>query len=825
MRSSANKSRLQTGVIFGLMIMVSNFALPAFTFEAAHAKNITSVVARASEADKATRSRVRSSYGKLPLSFEKNHGQAVSQVKFIARGAGYGLFLTASGAVLTLGNEAESSALKMQVVGASAHSRVVGLDAMRGKSNYIIGSDRKKWRTGVPSFGKVLYEEIYPGVDMVYYGNQQQLEYDFIIAPGGDPESIRLGFEGAHMLRVDESGDLVLGTSAGEIRQRRPFIYQEASGMKKQVAGRYVIERDNKVSFEVADYDKSKPLIIDPVLVYSTYLGSSQTDEGSAIAVDGEGNAYVTGFTSAADFPVTLGAFQQALKGPFTDVFVTKLNPSGTALIYSTYLGGNGRVGERGRGIAVDAASSAYVTGETFSVDFPTTPGSFRPSIDPGDLFSFSAVFVTKLDPSGGKLIYSTFIGPGQGNGITIDQAGNAYVTGVAVSNIPPASNFPVTPGAFQTTPSPMDLNDAFVTKLNPLGSGLVYSTLLGGRRMDQSRAIAIDAAGNAFVTGVTESANFPVTPGAFQTTNRSGTVPGSDGDAFVTRLNAAGSGLIYSTYLGGVDYDEAFGIAVDAASNAYVTGITSSSNFPTTAGVVQPTPPGGVDEAFITRVNATGSGLVYSTFIGGNGMDFGRAIAVDAAGNATVTGATNSMSFPTVRALQSTVNSPFFKSTDRGDSWRVFNSGLTVNEVFALAIDPQNPTTLYLGNSAGLFKSTDGGQSWNDTSFGFPRGRNPVVDIVVDPLRSDTVYAVTFTQGIIKSTDGGRTWRDLGQTDALSSLAIDPRNPSTLYVTAIARNNSGVLKTTNGGNSWAFVDIAPRRRIINVIASDPKYP
>jgi len=388
------------------------------------------------------------------------------------------------------------------------------------------------------------------------------------------------------------------------------------------------------VAFEVAAYDASQPLIIDPVLAYSTFLGGSGSDAGIAIALDKGGNAYVMGMTFSTNFPITEGAFQTT----FGQVFVTKLNPTGSALLYSTYLGGG-----TGRAIAVDADGNAYVTGMTFSTNFPTTLGAFQPTSDgSGD------AFVTKLDPTGSALLYSTYLGGSggeEGKGIAVDAAGNAYVMGTTNSG-----DFPTTTGAFQTTFGGGLDNDTFVTKLNPAGNGsldLVYSTYLGGSNEDEGRAIAVDAAGNAYVTGMTFSTTFPTTQGAFQPTSD------GSGDAFVTKLNPAGKGsadLVYSTFLGGSAFDRGNGIAVDAARNVYVTGETVSTTFPTTPGAFQTTF-GGVEDAFVTKLNPAGNGsadLVYSTLLGGGAFDRGNGIAVDAAGSAYVTGETSSPAFPT---------------------------------------------------------------------------------------------------------------------------------------------------------------------------------
>jgi hypothetical protein len=615
--------------------------------------------------------RMSDSYGKLPLHFEANQGQAHQDVRFLARGLGYSLYLTAGEAVLVLaktnpvatpdahntkaqlkeGIRAEQSrheqrdaqvqveplALRMSLVGAAPAPLVSGSEELPGKMNYFTGKDPAKWRTNVPTYAKVHYRDVYPGIDLVYYGNQRQLEYDFVVAPGADPKKIVLGFKGADKVGIDSQGDLVLHAPGGAIRQKKPVIYQEVDGVRQEIAGSYVRKGVKRVGFKVAAYDTSRPLIIDPiVLSYSTYLGGSSGDVGSGIVADADGNAYVTGLTGSLNFPTTSGAYQPSLSG-FGEIFVTKLNPAGNALVYSTYLGGSAR--DVGHGIAVDADGNVYVTGYTDSSNFPITPGAFQPSY--GDSVFRDDAFVTKLDPTGSALVYSSYLGGNSsdvGSGIAVDSAGNAYLTGYTAS-----TDFPTTPGAFQPTYGGNNNYVAFVTKVNPAGSALVYSTFLGGSVHDKGLGIAVNADGNAYVFGFTASTDFPTTPEAFQPTH------GGRVDAFVTRLNSEGSALVYSTYLGGSDTDAGNAIAVDAKGNAYLTGDTRSTDFPTTAGAFQPTFVGGpfdelgerVRDAFVTKLNPTGSALIYSTFLGGNGSDSGYGIAVDAAGNAYVTGTT----------------------------------------------------------------------------------------------------------------------------------------------------------------------------------------
>ena len=614
----------------------------------------------APHADPKAQARILDSYGKLPLAFEANHGQTDGRVKFLSRTSGYTLFLTGDEAVMALGGKktspdkardaltartlpagiAEAKAggvLRMKLRNANPAAKVTGVDELGGRSNYFIGNDSTKWRTNVPTYAKVKYEGIYSGIDLVYYGNQRQLEYDFIVAPGADPRRIAFGVSGAQRIHQDAQGELVFKVGEDEVRWHKPVAYQEKNGERQLVAARYAIADGDRVGFEVAKYDASKPLYIDP-LIYSTYLGGSSYDEAYGIAVDSAGNAYITGYTYSTNFPTTPGAFRTVCNGGTGcktngDAFVAKINAAGSALVYSTYLGGSGR--DYGFGIALDDNGDAYVVGTTYSTDFPT----FRPLQSAFGGGSTDA-FVAEFNPSGSALLYSTYLGGSgdeYGTGIAADSSGNTYVTGETAS-----ADFP-TANPLQPTLAGSD--DGFVAKIANLGSGLIYSTYLGGSGLDYCIGIAVDSLGDAYVTGATGSVDFP-------TANALQPAYGGGYDAFVSELNPTGSALVYSTYLGGSGQDQGFGITLDGAGNAYVTGETNSNNFPT-VNALQPTYAGGGD-AFVSKINSNGSALVYSTYLGGSGGEFGYGISVDSSGNAYVTGATSSSNFPiTPNALQ----------------------------------------------------------------------------------------------------------------------------------------------------------------------------
>jgi len=494
-------------------------------------------------------SRMNEAYGRLPLSFETNQGQTDGRVKFISRGGGYTLFLTSNEAVLQLRNAKHgklfnedknlshqqtrrtsritSSALRMRFVGANDAAEITGEDELAGKTNYFTGNDRQQWRANVANYARVRYREIYKGVDVAYYGTQQQLEYDFVISPGADPRNIALEFDGAKRIEVDAQGELVLHTTGGAVRQHKPKIYQEIDGEQRTIEGRYVVRHKNTIGFEVADYDRAKPLVIDPILSYATYLGGSTDTFTPYLAVDSSGSAYITGTTTSIDFP-TVNPFQASANhnqpGNLSVGFVTKLNAAGTAFVYSTYLGSPNTVINS---IAVDANGNAYVAGFTGSNQFPTTPGAFL-RFNPDRGGPGSGGFVTKLSPNGASLVYSTYIaspttltfsGGGAGdnlNAIAVDAQGNAYIAGR--TNEP---TFPTTPNAFHAAPAPGSAKDILVFKLNASGSALVYSTFLGSgddRSFAVANSIAVDSSGNAYLTGQTLPTTFPVTSGAFQT-------------------------------------------------------------------------------------------------------------------------------------------------------------------------------------------------------------------------------------------------------------------------------------------------------------------
>ena len=1102
---------LASAVIFSALS--SGLIRPSFAEKPAPTQNNSQKVAL-------SKSEVAARYGKLPLSFEPNLGQTDEQVRFLARGASYGLFLTSTGMVLTLqepkpvttqkGTAASSAAdsstvatqnvqvLRLTMIGANPKSSVEGQNELPGKINYLIGNDKSKWRTNIPTYLKVHYAEIYPKVDLVYYGNQSELEYDFIVAPGGKVQSIKFQIEGADRITLDRPGNLILHVNKRELRLSKPVIYQLTDkGDRRDVKGEYVVA-GKEIGFKVESYDASKPLIIDPVLSYATLIGASGHELAYGVAVDQSGNAYITGNTTSNSFPTTAGAFQMG-NGFLSGVFVTKLDATGSNLIYSTYLGGSGGSSSGiGTAIAVDTAGHAYVTGHTSSSDFPTqnpirggrynllktsdagavwnkksvgsinapvialavdptTPstvyagssfgGGIQKSIDSGNTWSplvtgvtnatcsalvidpstpttiYAALTTTSftggvfkstdsgatwasvstglsstsvtalamdplspstlyagtqsgmykttngggswalsstglnfsgftsividptltstiyaglagggvfkttnsaanwsqvntgltntlvrtlsLDPTspatlyagtvGGGIFKSTnsggnwspinnglptntavisstlapaspstiFIGTSNGQIFKTTDGGNNWtrvfdtLTSTRVNTLvmDPAAPATVYAGVDTTAQSLLD-SEVFATKLNPDGSGLIYSTFiggigndrgygiaidstgasfiagetastnfpainaiqanlgsctdgfvtklnaagsdyvfstyLGGNGCDIANAVATDAVGNAYATGGTSSTNFPIA-NAFQATKASG------GDAFATKINSNGT-LGYSTFLGGNDSDIGYGIAADSSGNAYITGQTSSSNYPT-LNPIQTNPNSFLGDVFVTKLNNLGSGLIYSTYLAGSYIDVGRGIAVDSTGNAYVTGFTGSIDFPVIAGTLRT-KSPFFQSSDGGTTWSNYNFGLKALNVSAITLHPTNPSLIFAGTGNGVYKSVDGGRNWTPSNTGLTNSN--IIGLVIDPITPSTLYvgASSGSNPVHKSTDGGATWNAVSTGlggSGITCLAIDPITPTTLY----AGWGGGVFKTINGGTNW----------------------
>ena len=731
-------------------------------------------------------------FSSLPVAFEPNLGQTDPQVKYLARGSGYNLFLTSNEAVLSLaaercssptqkannrlarfgksqmmsqrGGASGTSVIRMQVAGGNANAQMVSNERLPGVSNYFSGQDPRNWRSDVPHYARVGYHDIYPGINLTFHGSEQQLEFDFVIAPGADPTPIGLRFDGAKRVATDAAGDLILASDARNLRMHKPVAYQENHGSRKLVEARFVVKTGKQVAFALGEYDHSRGLVIDPSITYSTFLGGSLEDDGLAIAADASGNAYVTGETVSTNFPPAGTPFQSSNAGSF-DVFVSKLAPDGSSLVYSSYIGGS--LNDSGNAIAVDGVGNAFVAGSTSSSDFPTTIGAFQQNFA-----GVSDAFVLELNSTGSSLIYSSFLG-GSGNdvanGLAVDSLGSAYVVGVtsSITDFPTLNPIQANSGGS---------NSGFVTKLNPTGTALVYSTYLGGSTGDFAATIALDSSKNAFVTGATLSPAFPTTTGAFQTLcGTDGNCNGGSYDAFVTVINAAGNGFVYSTFLGGSGADQGLGIAVDSAANAYVTGLTNSNtNFPLKA-ALQPAFGGGTQDAFVTALNPAGNALTYSTFLGGSLVDAGTSIALDGSKNAYLTGQTSSSDFPTTNSTQTALgggNDGFVTEINAAGSQRIFSTFLGGS---------QNENTLPVsGSPSGAIAVDSAGNIYvtgNTFSADFPTtaaafGRNYVgnIDAFVAKIGSGGgTFSITVAPASATLTHG--------QTTAALTVTVTPSN------------------------------------------------
>jgi hypothetical protein len=807
----------------------------------------------ASEISPAARAQVAETYGKLPLTFETNQGQSDKQVKFLSRGEGYTLFLTGDEAVMSLrrapvraldrdalvalkpadfkATNQNAAVLRMKLLGVNPAAKISGSDLQEGKSNYFIGNDPSQWRTDVSNFSQVRYRDAYPGIDLVYYGNRHELEYDFVVAPGADPRAIALdvaaestlsGKRTSAPLRVAANGDLLVPTESGDVTFHKPVVYQPAVAQSTDAAdvhaiggnpaaptandsvdGRWVLKGGNRVGFEVASYDATRALIIDPVLSYSTYVGGTGTDGAFGVAIDQYGNAYVTGFTSSTNFP-TKSPYQKANAGGI-DTFAFKLNRTGTALVYSTYLGGSGT--EYPFGMAVDSKGEAYEIGNTGSNNFPVTTGAFQTACP--SCTNYPAVFLTKFSMAGNSLLYSTYLGGSGDNrafGITLDSLGDAYLVGWTTS-----TNFPTTPGAYQTSNN-ASVNTAFVSEINPAGKGtldLVYSTYLGGTNDDVGFGIALDSSNNIIATGYTYSLDFPTTSGAFQTST---TVNGA---AWITKLNPAATGLaqlVYSTFLGGTDGTSAGNsVVVDSSGNAYVTGYTCATDFPVTAGVVQPTfggdctPAGG--DAFVTEMNSTGSAPVFSTYLGGTGDDVGFSIGRDQNGNIYITGRSSSTNYPVSPGAFQPANAGGYDATysvlSPGGTQLVYSTylgGTAVDVAFVMAVDklgnsymigrtystnfPVTPgvvqSTLKGATNALVFKFAPGDQAWPMAlNFG-----SDSVGTTSSPLSTTFTNSDTVTLNISPATIVGTGAADYKISSNTCGTTLAPGASCTISVT-----------------------------------------
>jgi len=858
-------------------------------------------------------------YGKLPLSFEENQGQTAREVRYVSHGSGYELFLTPQEAVLALQpnvphdlsplhrtatlrasrkarRAGQVTAIRMRLEGANPDAQIAGMDQLPGRTNYFIGNDPKNWHTDVPSYGRVKYAGVYPGVDLVFYGNQRRLEYDFVVAPGADPKSIAMNVDGARKMRINSHGDLVLSVAGGEVELQKPVVYQNVKGERRKIAGGYAIDGNRRVTFSVGSYDSGEPLILDPVLNYSTYLGGSAGEFGFAIAVDGTGNAFIAGQTFSTDFPHpagTLGGVSVAPSPNNGASFVAELNPAGTQLLYSTYLAGtNSNQFESANGIAVDSGGKIYVTGGTFATNFPTTSSGFKNGTNAGNVNGTS--YIAKLDPTASgaaSLLYSSYIGGTNGTAsfggdfgqaIAVDANGIAYVVGytdstASTTNPPPLANFPIVNG-FQAILNSTNGN-AFLAKIDTTKSGsasLIYSTYVGGNGAnalvvgglgfgDEAFGVAIGANGNAYLAGVTSSTDFPTFGNAYQPNHPAGNAKDT---AFVTQIDTTQIGplsKIYSTYLGGATFDLALAIALGPNNVAYVTGTTSSTDFPLSP------KPGAFDtgmvasgKAFVSLIDTTLAAvpsLKYSTFLGGTGGNTGYGIKADAAGNAYVAGSTSSADFPfppkasIVGGFEATypagaagvgfiskLNPAGGGSTDLLYSTYFGGTGIAGNgdRILAVAIDTSNPANAYVtgqtfssATSATPFpvfpkapaSPTAFQPALNGTSDAFVAKLTPIATLMVAPtsldfgtvvipntsaaktvtLTNNTNAAIAFTSAVVNGNPAAANTDYMVTNSCSGSIPFGATNTCTVSVTfkpTVVGSETATLQLTDSDST-----------------------
>lgn len=729
------------------------------------------------------------------LRFEPNQGQADPSVRFVARGAGYSVFLEEDGSavhVLLPRSDAPAQLVRMRLLEGQPKIASRGEDQLPSVTRFYSGSDPEQWHPDIPHYGRVRFPGVYPGIDLIWRGGAGELEYQFLIAAGADPTRICLGFEGERGVALDAEGNLVVDTAGGTLRYRSPHAWQDLGGQRTPVAVSFEVNGE-VVSFRLGSYDHERPLLIDPVLGFSSYVGGAGYDAGYGIALDTAGNLYLTGETASSDFLLPTGGVKSTRLN--RDVFITKLSANGSSVLYTTILASNAN--DAGRGIAVDASGNAYVTGVAGSSNFPVTGGAFR-TVSGGA----EDAFVAKLNSSG-KLTYSTFLG-GSGTdaatGIAVDTSGNTYVTGYTAS-----TNFPVTPGVPQTTYKG-GFYDAFVTKLNSTGTALVYSTLLGGSGNDQGRAVALGSGNITCIAGRTDSIDL-VAKNAFQAS------AGGSGDAMIGCLNAAGTAWNYLTYLGGPGPDEAFDLAVDSAGYVSVTGTTHSPSFPVTIGAYQTTRRNDYD-AFVTKLSTSGNTLVYSTLLGGSGSDAATTIAVDASSRAWIAGYTTSTDFPQQSSSQSGYRGSFdgFVSQLSADGSTLSASGYlggaADDRAWGLALNSTGDifvtgytNSLDFPTTAGTVQPVGPG-SYNVFVVKLPA---IVAAQMLSPSPSSTLAGSTVTFTWASVPDAVSYWLEVGSSIGLDDISAGASTSSSRLVTNLPCDGRTIYVRlwTNANGIW----------------------
>jgi uncharacterized repeat protein (TIGR02543 family) len=747
----------------------------------------------------------------MPLSFVENRGQVSEKVKYYARQHGVTVYFTAGEIVFDFIREKEKKAagkerdrlsrfaegkranreyerqvVRMKLKGSNMAPPITGSSKRAETYNYFKGNDKSKWRSNVPAYGEVYYKDVYAGIDLRFYAKNGELEYDFIAHPGADVGKIDVAFDGIESMKVAEGGDLVIKTAFGEMRHKAPHVYQMQDGRKKELAGGFSISKDKSgYGFALASHDTRYALLIDPVIEYGTYLGGAGSDFANGVAVDSSKRMYIIGETVSTDFP-TVHA-EQSSSGGNSDVFVTKLSADGSSVIYSTYLGGTGN--DYGYSIAADSSGNAYITGVTYSSNFPVS-NAYQPSSAGGG----ADAFVAKLSSDGSSLSYSTYLGGGNSDiayGIAVDSSGAAYVAGRTYSD-----DFPTTESAYQPTfrGEAGKLGDGFIFKFSADGQSAVYSTYLGGDKDDIIYAVAIDGSGNAYVTGETKSVGtFPTTEGAYQTTHGGGWK-----DSFVTKLNSAGTALVYSTYLGGGGYDTGFAITVDSSGVAYVAGTTASSNFGVTSDAHQTSFKGDLD-GFLFILSADGTGAHYSTYLGGTGYNYAYGVAVDGSGNAYVAGQTSASDFPVKNAYQSSLSGSqdivLFKVNSLNSVvYSTYLGGSGEDMGFGIAVDGSK--NVYVAG-----KTSSANLPVVDAIYSKSGGYDAFV-IKISPYSSVTAGAAGTGTGSVSSSVSGISY----SYPTTSTKTADFSETASLALTATAGSGSiaswGTTCATAGGSA-----------------------
>jgi hypothetical protein len=770
--------------------------------------------------------RVRANMTALPLAFEANEGQMDPQVKYMARGNGYKLFLTSSQAILKLsskgGRRGNSEALdmmmnkrrgaagtrawikkqhgtaqasspmatvRMNLLGPGAKAQLSAQDLQQAKVNYFVGRDRSKWRSNVPLYGRVSYKDVYPGVDVAFHGAAQSLEFDYLVSPGADPTPIAVNFEGVDQMQANEAGDLVLSTSAGPVELHKPVAYQVKDGVRKDVDARFVIRGRDQIAFAVGAYDHSRELVIDPTVFYSTYFGGNFADYGFAIAVDANGNSYIGGATDSDTIPGPGGPVT-ATSGPF-EAFVTKIDTNG-ALVFTSIFGGTSD--EYPGGIAVDS-QGIYVAGITTSPDFPVTVGAPQTTFQGGATSGNNDAFAVALSLDGTVINWGTYVGGNDSDsalGVAVDASHNVYVVGETFSTNLPVTAPPLPDGsALNITGAPGN-DDGYIAVISAAGTAYNLVSYIGGSSGDLATGVSLDPTGNIYVVGETISVDLPFTTGVVQpacgtdgTCNSAGA--GAQDDAFIYSIKADHTGYNYVTYFGGSSVDDAFAVAADASGNVFLTGMTTSTDFLISGGGGTPYQSTlfGAQNAFILELNSSGSAVNYQTYFGGEGSDSGLSIALDSADNIYITGATSSpLRFPLLNPTQGTLNG---------------NSDAFVS-VFGLGQDLLLFST-YLGGG--------GDEDQLSGAIGLDAAQNIYVTGDTDSGNGST-SAFPTTTGAIGTTYGGGTCVINGSNIPCPDAFVTSYTPATAKDFTISATALSPAAVNPGSSATSTITITP---------------